>query len=62
MPPLIDRGHHGAGVRRVRILTSMSAAGKKLSIPAAVLRNRSNLRHKTPTDSIHPLLYSPPQA
>ena len=45
----IDRGHHGAGVRRVRML--ISAAGEKLSSAAAVGQISENLAqtHKTST-------------
>ena len=45
----IDRGHHGADVRRVRML--ISAAGDKLSSAAAVGQISDNLAqtHKTST-------------
>ena len=45
----IDRGHHGAGVRRVRML--LSAAGQKLSSAAVLGQISVNLAqtHKTST-------------
>ena len=46
----VDRGHHGAGVRRVRML--ISAAGEKLSRVAALGQKSASLAQaqKTSTD------------